>query len=161
VGSLGKTFLLLGFWLGAGLLLYFFFLRQEQPPIQVVGANSVELGRSLDGHYHIDGAIQGTPVHFLVDTGASTVSISQEQARRIGLDCQVASTFKTANGLVEGCTGRADNLDFGPFRLEQVAVAILPDLAGSALLGMNALRHLRLEQADDRLRMSLPTEQTN
>ncbi|MEW5787482.1 MAG: retropepsin-like aspartic protease [Pseudomonadota bacterium] len=161
MGRTGKTFLLVGFWLAVGLVLYLFFLRQERPPIQVVGADSVELTRARDGHYHIDGAIQGGPVQFLIDTGASTVSVSGAEARRLGLECRVASTFSTANGTVEGCTARAATLDFGPFRLEQVAVAVLPDLAGGALLGMNALRHLRLEQADNTLRMSLPAERAN
>ena len=154
--GLGKTFLLTGFWLGVGVLLYFFFLRYEAPPVQVVGADHVELSRARDGHFHIDGAIQGQPVSFLIDTGASTVSVSSELARRLGLSCQIESTFSTANGMVEGCTGRASDLEFGPFRLEHVTVAILPNLASDALLGMNVLSRVRLEQTSDKLVVSRP-----
>ncbi len=152
--GLGKTFLITGFWLGVGVLLYFFFLRYETPPVQVVGADHVELSRARDGHFHIDGAIQGQPVRFLIDTGASTVSISLELARRLGLGCDTASTFSTANGLVQGCTSRAAELEFGPFRLEHLTVAILPNLASDALLGMNALHRVRMEQAADTLIIS-------
>lgn len=154
--GLGKTFLLTGFWLGVGVLLYFFFLRYEAPPIQVVGADHVELSRARDGHFHIDGAIQGHPLSFLIDTGASTVSISRELAARIGLGCDSASTFSTANGLVEGCLSRVADLEFGPFQLEHMTVAILPNLASDALLGMNALKRVRMEQQADRLIISRP-----
>ncbi len=155
MNKLGGAFLHAGIWLGLGLLFYVFFLRQEAPPAQVVGNGSIELARARDGHFHIDGALQGAPVRFLVDTGASTVSISQQLADRIGLGCDVRATFHTANGAVQGCGSRATNLEFGPFRIENVAVAILPNLSGEALLGMNALRQVRLEQEADRLRLSI------
>lgn len=154
MGRLGGVFVHAGIWLGLGLLFYVFFLRQENPPIQVVGPDHVELSRARDGHFHIDGAIQGKPVRFLIDTGASTVSIPQELAWRLGLGCDVPSTFRTANGIVQGCTSRVAELDFGPFRIENLAVAILPNLSSDALLGMNALRHVRMEQAGDTLRIS-------
>ena len=154
MGRLGNVFIHAGIWLGLGLLFYILFLRQEAPPLQVVGPDRVEVSRARDGHFHIDGAIQGKPVRFLIDTGASTVSISRQFADSIGLGCNVVSTFRTANGVVQGCTSRVGELDFGPFRIENLAVAILPDLASDALLGMNALRHVRMEQAADRLKLS-------
>lgn len=154
MNRLGNAFLHAGIWLGLGLLLYVFFLRQESPPVQLVGADHVELKRSRDGHFHIDGALQGAPVRFLIDTGASTVSISQKLAERIGLGCEVAATFRTANGTVQGCNSRASELEFGPFRIFNASVAILPGLGNDALLGMNALRHVRLEQEANRLRLS-------
>lgn len=154
MGRLGHIFIHAGIWLGLGLLFYVFFLRQDAPPVQVMGADRVEIGRARDGHFHIDGAVQGEPVRFLIDTGASTVSISRELATRIGLGCDIPSTFRTANGLVQGCTSRVAELYFGPFRAENLAIAILPDLASDALLGMNALRHVRMEQTSDRLIIS-------
>ena len=94
-------------------------------------------------------------MRFLIDTGASSVSISQELATRIGLGCDVAATFHTANGTVEGCNSRVTELEFGPFRIANAAVAILPELTSDALLGMNALRKVRMEQEADRLRLSI------
>ncbi len=154
MNRLGGVFLHIGIWLGVGVLLYLFFLRQEAPPVQVVGADYVELSRARDGHFHIDGTIQGAPISFLIDTGASTVSISQQLATRIGLGCDVSASFRTANGIVEGCSSRVAELEFGPFRIANASVAILPDLASEALLGMNALRKVRMEQQGDTLRLS-------
>jgi len=154
--KLGQRFLHAGIWLGIGLLLYLFFLRREAPPAQLIGADSVELRRAQDGHFHIDGTMQGAPVNFLIDTGASTVSISRQLAQRIGLGCDVSATFSTANGVVRGCSSRIAELEFGPFRIANVSVAILPNLTSEALLGMNALHKVRMEQQADRLRLSLP-----
>lgn len=153
--KLGGTFLHAGIWLGLGLLLYVFFLRQEAPPAQVVGADHIEISRARDGHFHIDGSIQGAPVRFLIDTGASTVSISQELAARIGLGCDISTTFRTANGSVQGCSSRVTELEFGPFRISNASVAILPNLTSEPLLGMNALRQVRMEQEADKLRLSI------
>jgi len=152
---LGSTTLLAGIWLGLGLLIYVFFLRQEAPPAQVIGTDQIELSRSRDGHFHVDGSIHGTPVRFLIDTGASTVSISQKLANQIGLDCQVVTTFRTANGSVQGCISRTREIEFGPFIIYNANVAILPNLTSDALLGMNALRQVRMEQHVDKLRLSV------
>jgi aspartyl protease family protein len=159
MNRLGGVFLHAGIWLGLGLLFYGFFLRQEAPPAQVIGTDQIELIRSRDGHFHIDGAIQGEPVHFLIDTGASTVAISQKLATRIGLGCDTRTQFRTANGTVQGCSSRVDELEFGPFRLTNTVVGILPNLTSEALLGMNALRKVRLEQHADMLRLSLTDPQ--
>lgn len=155
MNKLGGAFLHAGIWLGLGLLFYIFFLRQEAPPAQVVGADHIELARARDGHFHIDGTIQGAPVRFLIDTGASTVSISQQLAARIGLGCDISTTFRTANGAVQGCSSRVAELEFGPFRISNASVAILPNLSSEPLLGMNALRQVRMEQEADRLRLSI------
>ncbi len=155
LNKLGNLFLHAGIWLGIGVLLYMFFLRQEAPPAQVIGADSIELSRARDGHFHIDGAIQGAPVRFLIDTGASTVSISQQLAARIGLGCEVSATFSTANGVVQGCSSRVEEIEFGPFRITNASVAILPNLTSEALLGMNALRKVRMEQQADTLKLSI------
>jgi clan AA aspartic protease (TIGR02281 family) len=153
--KLGNGFIHAGIWLGLGLLFYVFFLRQEAPPAQVISGGGIELMRARDGHFHIDGVIQGAPVRFLIDTGASTVSISHALAARIGLGCEVSATFRTANGSVQGCSSRVAELEFGPFKISNAAVAILPNLSSEALLGMNALRQVRMEQEADRLRLSL------
>lgn len=156
MGQTGRVFLHAGIWLALGLLIYVFFLRQEAPPARILGPDSVELQRTRDGHFYIDGHLQSQPTRFLIDTGASTVSVSEEQARRAGLDCEQQATFRTANGHVRGCTTRVGRLRFGPFEMQDVGVVILPRLGAEALLGMNVLRRVRLEQAGDRLRLSAP-----
>jgi len=154
MGQTGRVFLHAGIWLGLGLLIYVFFLRREAPPPRVLGPDSVELQRTRDGHFYIDGQILSQPIRFLIDTGASTVTVSERLARQAGLDCDRVSTFSTANGHVQGCTTRIESLFFGPFEVRDVGVVILPNLGGDALLGMNVLRRVRMEQSGDRLRLS-------
>jgi len=154
MGQTGRVFLHAGIWLALGLLIYVFFLRREAPPPRVLGPGSVELQRTRDGHFYIDGQIRAQPIRFLIDTGASTVSVSEELARRAGLECEQAATFSTANGHVRGCATRVERLLFGPFEMRDVGVVILPRMGAEALLGMNALRRVRMEQAGDRLRLS-------
>ena len=149
----GQAFLFAGIWLALGLFAYVYFQHRDSPPVRMLGAGRIELTRASDGHFHLDGRIDGKPVRFLIDTGASTVSVSQAMAGRIGLDCQHPSVFQTANGAVRGCMTRAAEVGFGPFVLADVAVAILPHLTSEPLLGMNALKAVRLEQDEDRLRM--------
>lgn len=152
----GRVVLHAGIWLGLGLLLYVFFLRQEAPPARMLGPDSVELSRTRDGHFYIDGQINAQPVRFLIDTGASTVSVSEGFARQAGLPCDQLATFNTANGTVQGCVTRVAQLGFGPFQLHDVSVVILPRLGMEALLGMNVLRHVRMEKTQDRMRLSSP-----
>jgi aspartyl protease family protein len=154
MGQTGRLFLHAGIWLGLGLLVYIFFLRQTAPPPRLLGPDSVELRRGLDGHFHIDGRIGGQSIRFLIDTGASSVSVSERLARQAGLGCDRIATFSTANGHVQGCTTRVARLFFGPFEIRDVGVVILPNLGSDALLGMNVLRRVRMEQAGDRLRLS-------
>ena len=154
MGQTGRVFLHAGIWLGLGLLIYVFFLRQEAPPPRLLGPDSVELQRTRDGHFYIDGRINAQGLRFLIDTGASTVSISERLARKAGLACDQMATFSTANGHVQGCTTRVAQLEFGPFALRDVGVVILPNLGSEALLGMNVLRRVHMEQAGDRLQLS-------
>jgi len=156
VRQTGRVFLHAGIWLALGLLIYVFFLRRETPPPRVLGPGNVELQRTRDGHFYIDGQIQDQRVRFLIDTGASTVSVSEDFARRAGLECLQMATYNTANGPVRGCTSRVPHLAFGPFGMRDVGVVILPRLGTEALLGMNVLRRVRMEQNGDRLRLTAP-----
>lgn len=150
----GQVFLQIGIWLGLGVIAYVYFEGLVSPPARILTGGEMELTRSRDGHFHIDGEINGNALRFLIDTGASTVSVSADSARQMGLACQRQTQFQTANGAVRGCVTRVQLLGFGPFQLRDMTVAILPDLAGEALLGMNALKHLHLEQSGDKLRLT-------
>ncbi len=59
------------------------------------------------------------------------------------------------NGDVEGCVATVREIAFGEFRVRNVDVPIMPKLAGPALLGMNVLRHYRIEQEEDFMRISV------
>lgn len=110
------------------------------------GQQAIE--RSADGHYYLDGAVNGTPVRFLVDTGASLSVVSADLAKRAGVTECLPAEFRTAMGVDRDvCVAKAERLDFGQFSFHDVYIGISKNLAGDALLGMNVLKELKIEQS--------------
>ena len=120
----------------------------------VTGEGVIEITRGVGAHYEIDGAVDGVPVRFLVDTGASITTISEEARARLPAPgpC-VPARFETAGGPVTGCILRASVLGLAGFELRDVDVAVLPRMGREALLGMNVLRRFRIEQDGKTLRL--------
>lgn len=122
-------------------------------PIETLSASGVVLERTRDGHFYLTGRINDESVVFMVDTGASTIAIGDQLARRIGLgDCR-PRRYATAAGTVDGCEARADRVEVGGLGLPDVPIAVLPG-AETILLGMNVLRHFRIEQEGRTMRLT-------
>ena len=97
------TLAIMVFWLVVMAVLYVVFDQLEQrkkiartPQMNAAGELVIERGR--DGHFRLPGTVNGRPVQFLVDTGASLVSVSEAFAREAGLSGGQSATFHTANG---------------------------------------------------------------
>jgi aspartyl protease family protein len=157
-----KPWTSVGIWVFIGLFFYALLsgLTAEGPLLvdQNVTAAGLEIKRSNDGHYYLKGHIDGHPVTFLVDTGASSVAISAQLADEIGLPRCRPVQSRTANGSVTGCLATAGELSFGGYRIERPEINVLPDLRGPALLGMTVLERFRIEQQNGVLRLSPPGE---
>ncbi len=96
------------------------------------------------------GSINDLPVTFVVDTGASVTTISERTAIRAGIkSCTGAGFVATGNGVVRTCSVTIPRLAFGTFHLSDVTVNILPSLSVDALLGMNVLRKMKINQQED------------
>ena len=96
---------------------------------------------SPNGHYHMRGAINGVPVSFLVDTGATYVSMSAELARRASLSGGEAVQFQTAAGVRSGRIVQGVVVAAGPFQIPDTTVAINTGQTGDqVLLGQSFLR---------------------
>jgi aspartyl protease family protein len=121
-------------------------------PEKIVFYGQQSVRRSEDGHYYLDGSVNGAPVRFMVDTGASLSVISADLAKRAGLgECQ-AVEFRTAMGVDrDACVAKAVRLDFGQFTQHDVYVGVSKNFEGNALLGMNVLKTLNIEQSGDTL----------
>lgn len=128
-------------------------------PVETLTADGVELRRAIDGHFHVSGSVNGRPVAFMVDTGASTVAVSAAMSQRLELgDCR-PRTYGTAGGMVQGCEARADELTVAGLRLRDVRIAVLPEQSEDlALLGMNVLRHFRIETEGSTMRLRARTD---
>jgi aspartyl protease family protein len=110
----------------------------------------VVLKRNRYGHYVATGAINDRPVEFLLDTGASDVSVPLDLAERLGLKKGPRVRFETANGRVDGYMTNLDQVQLSDIQLHQVRASINPGMSGdSVLLGMSFLRHIEFTQRGD------------
>ncbi len=159
--GLGRGMLLAAWVLTIGLLTLFFsdLLEHQYNPNQRLagmvdadGVREVVLQRNNRGHYVASGRINGVPVKFLLDTGATDVALSDILAKRIGLTRQGGGFSNTANGLVAVWNTRLDRVELGPIRLGDVSASILPSMGSNdVLLGMSFLKQLEIIQRGDQL----------
>jgi len=120
--------------------------------LQVAPGTELVLKRSADGHYLFPGTINGRPVNFLLDTGATLVSVPAHMAADLGLRAGARQQSITANGTVSTRATRLDSMAFGPFDLRDVPASINPGMADNqVLMGMSVLKHLEFSQRGDTL----------
>ncbi|KAI2691832.1 TIGR02281 family clan AA aspartic protease [Pseudomonas sp. TNT3] len=126
--------------------------RQENPNVVVnseqgEGFIEVKLVSNRQGHFVASGQINGQPVDFMLDTGATDVSIPAEMAKQLKLEEGFGVTLSTANGLSQGYRTRIDRLQVGDIVLRDVRALVAPGLGGKqVLLGMSALNKLEFTQ---------------
>lgn len=104
----------------------------------------VRVRQAPDGHFWVDAEVNGETVRFLIDSGATTTSISRDTARRVGIepDGGLKAVVQTANGVVMVERGRAERLKLGPIERRDVAVHISDAFGDLNVIGMNFLSTL-------------------
>ncbi len=159
--KIGKTFVWLA-WIVALILLMFAFQgeldEQYNPNSQPqVGLNSsgqaeVVLLQNRQGHYVSRGSINETSVTFLLDTGATQVSIPAHIADQLQLESFGSYPVQTANGSVTVYRTKIDQLSIGNIFLYNVAAHINPAMkTDEILLGMSALKKVEFSQSGKKL----------
>ena len=132
-------------------------IRRDIVPRQSVlsDGSSIHVPRGRGGHFFLKVDVNGTPVDFIVDTGATEVVLSLDDARRAGFDpdnLAFLGTARTANGPVKTAFATADVMSLGPVRFDRVRVAVNSGDMDDSLLGMSFLsRFERLEISDEGL----------
>ena len=129
-------------WLVVMGLLYLAMVQVLRPKSATVTANGeLVIPKARDGHYYVEGTVGGQPVVFLVDTGATTVVISEALARAAKLGEGVPTEFQTANGVMRGRTLSDVAVAAGPLHVAglRVGVGLNGGEADQALLGQNFL----------------------
>ena len=115
----------------------------------------VQIFRDNGGMFKTVGSINGMPVSFLVDTGASTVAMNATQARRLGIDYRVegdATYVATASDVTQAFRVTLDRVKVGNIELHNVvAVVIDGALPQETLLGMSFLSRLEMRNQGDHL----------
>jgi aspartyl protease family protein len=158
---MGKFMIAMAFIAILGLLSLFFdqMLEQRRNPnsqpgttYHTDGYKEVVLIRNRSHHYLTTGRINGEEVLFLLDTGATVVSIPETVANRLNLKRGSPMRTQTANGTITTYQTQVDHVAIGDVRLEGVRASINPHMQGEeVLLGMSFLKQLTLIQEGNRL----------
>lgn len=109
------------------------------------GSGEITLQRSADGHFRVAARVNGKTVQFLIDTGASLVTLSRADAERIGLNpagLTYNRQFQTANGSAWGAAVRLNEVAIGSITLNDVRASVIDSDLGNSLLGMSFLEGL-------------------
>lgn len=122
------------------------------------GSRILVVHKGLGGHFETDVAVDGTALRMLVDTGASSVVLSQEDAVRIGIDPAALTysiTVSTANGIARAAPVRLGEVAIGPIVRRDVRAMVAEEgRLDQSLLGMSFLETLgAIEIRRDELRL--------
>ena len=148
-GNLGKNVRMLMAW---GLIIFGLMagyglwedVRRDVIPRQTVvsDGSAIEVPRGPGGHYFLTVNVGGTPVDFIVDTGATDVVLTMADAEEIGLDPEnlpFLGSARTANGSVKTAFTTVEFKSVGPVRYDRVQVAVNGGEMRESLLGMSFL----------------------
>ncbi len=123
------------------------------------GGTRIVLPMGSGGHFHSPGSINGKPVMFMVDTGATQIAISQSEADRIGLHYRDSprGMVQTANGAVPVHSVRLGSVAIGDVRIYEVDAVVLPAQMNQVLLGNSFLSRFQMRR--DNSTMTLDKKQ--
>ena len=110
-------------------------------PVRV--GSQLRIPMAIDGHFWVEATVNGEPVKFLVDSGATMTTIDRETAARTGVSVSrnANQMVRTGNGFIRVASGRADQLSVGTIHRKRFPVHVT-DNAELNVLGMNFLSTL-------------------
>ncbi|WP_322892563.1 MULTISPECIES: retropepsin-like aspartic protease family protein [unclassified Yoonia] len=116
---------------------------------------TINVPRGQGGHYFLNIDVNGTPVRFVVDTGASQVVLSENDARRVGIDPETltySGMASTANGMVPTAPVMLDTMTLEGISDGPISAVVNGGAMEESLLGMSYLGlYDRIEIADNEL----------
>lgn len=122
------------------------------------GKGSVTLYPETNGHYFVDGLVNGAPVRFMVDTGATIIGMNSIVANRIGIDYRKQGRpgfVNTAGGTVPTYYIKLNSVTVGDITLYNVDASIVEGSSPrEALLGMSFLGHLNMKRDSEKMELS-------
>ena len=114
------------------------------------GTRDASITKSADGHFWAEANVNGSAVRFLVDTGATAVSLSLADARRLGFDPGTLTygyKVTTASGEARAAKVQLNSISVGGARVEEVDAYVIEKGLDQSLLGMSYLGRLSTFQA--------------
>jgi aspartyl protease family protein len=109
-------------------------------------ANTMVFSENRDGDFAVIGSVNGHTVEFMVDTGASDIVLSPDDAQRAGIDMSslhFVSGYETANGIGRGAPVTLNTLEIGPVKLFNIPVSVNGTKMHNSLLGMAFLKRMK------------------
>jgi len=123
-----------------------------------VTGDTIEVPRASDGHYYLPMQANGRTITFMVDTGASQIVLSPDDAKRLDIDLGQLNYFgraATANGVVRSAPVHLDSLTVGPFSDSNISVWVTEGDLDRSLLGMDYLQKFpNIQFSNDRMILS-------
>jgi aspartyl protease family protein len=119
-------------------------LLETRGGVEQTAPGEIRIRQASDGHFWVTAEVNGEPVRFLIDSGATTTSLSRETAQRVGIAPRAGfqAMVQTANGVVMVDRGRADSISIGPISRDDVAVHVSDAFGDLNVIGMNYLSTL-------------------
>lgn len=124
--------------------------QQDRAAVLVAGTDLV-LARAGDGHFYADVRVDGETVRMLVDTGATVVALTGEDADAMGIvwdQGQVQPVARGANGTVYGVPVTIERMEVGEFEATGVQALVVPEGLGISLLGQSFLAQVPKVEID-------------
>jgi aspartyl protease family protein len=118
------------------------------------GAQSATLWPNAQGHFLVTGVVNGISVRFLVDTGATQVSLNSSEAKRLGINYTAGqkALTATANGVAQTYKIKLDEVRIGDIVLNNVdGMVLVGDSLPVALLGMSFLNRMEMKRDGDKM----------
>lgn len=109
---------------------------------QSVNGNEISIRRQDDGHYWLQLGVNGTPVRFMIDSGATTTAVNANTARETGIEVDTTGYpvfLNTANGRVTAQRGVIQSLMIGTHEIGTHNVVVSEVFGDTNVLGMNFL----------------------
>ncbi len=156
---MGK-YMIIGMWIVLVALLTLLFnniLERQYNPNQQLASeqginNEVRLKRNKYGHYVATGMINGQPVVFMLDTGATDVAVPARVADKLGLKRGRKRLYQTAKGPATAYATVLEQVSLGDIQVRNVRASINPHMNNEeVLLGMSFLKQLEFSQRGDTL----------
>ncbi len=158
--KIGQGMIFLAWLIFLALLTFGFnnYLEQQNNPNQNISTRwnknvaEVRLSQNRYGHYLANGQINQIPVTFLLDTGATLISIPESIAQRIHLKKGFPTQSRTANGTITVYNTRLNSVKIGAIELNNIRATINPHMEGDEiLLGMSFMKHMEITQKGKKL----------
>lgn len=117
------------------------------------GGNRIVLPADSRGHFMTQGAINGRPVTFMLDTGATTVALSAADAQRIGLDYSKGQRVQmsTANGVAMGYRLRLQSVRVGDVEVYDIDAIVSQQPMPFVLLGNSFINRFSMRRDADQM----------